>query len=503
MDLENKKVLIFQQRVWGVNIGHFLAKKLQNAGCKLATLTLKRTTHDFILKQKDVNYDLILSIDDLKDKPEKYLGNDDYSLEEICDDLNIDSVWPLVMSIRLFVKSYKDKYYYSFRQNLSDEKIVLYIKALYKCTKSVFDNFGPDIIITPNFVTLHHIFFNIFAKKKGIKMIALTDSKVRGYSLFSLCYQDSEGDFFSRIDTLNKGLVESKNRERARQYIKEFRDNFKNPEYVRDIQPKRDIIKIIRHELYPYKEILRWYIKGPSKNYVENIGVTPDYRPPRIILRDHYCEKRYRKFMENFNHYPFEKIKKYIYFPLQFQPEGQIDTLAPYFANQIETARQVAMSLPGDYTLVVKEHPGMVGLRPPSYIEKVARTVNVKLIDYKIPNSKVIKRADMIIGPNGTTFAEAALLRKPVIQLGNLGTTLKLPNVYKHTDMTTLAAKIKEVLKIDLNNEEYEKKLENFVAAVYDTGSDFNFRAVWKKGKGDNMENLWQLYRKEIERLLV
>jgi len=54
---------------------------------------------------------------------------------------------------------------------------------------------------------------------------------------------------------------------------------------------------------------------------------------------------------------------------LQFQPEASIDVMAPFFSNQIETARQIAMSMPDDYVLVTKEHPAMVELRPPSYLE--------------------------------------------------------------------------------------------------------------------------------------
>jgi len=38
------------------------------------------------------------------------------------------------------------------------------------------------------------------------------------------------------------------------------------------------------------------------------------------------------------------------------------------------------------------------------------------------------------------------------------------------------------------------------VAVVYDTGFDFKYNTVWTKGKGDDMENLWQLYKGEIER---
>jgi len=147
----------------------------------------------------------------------------------------------------------------------------------------------------------------------------------------------------------------------------------------------------------------------------------------------------------------------------------------------------------------VKEHPGMVGLRPPSYIEKVARTPNVKLIDYRISSEEVLKRADLVISPSGTTIAEAAFLYKPVIQLGNLGTTLKLPNVFPHSDMTTLSAKIKEVLAANLNSPEYERRLENYVSAAYDVGFSLNYLAMWEKRKPEGLEKFWETYKEEIE----
>jgi len=150
----------------------------------------------------------------------------------------------------------------------------------------------------------------------------------------------------------------------------------------------------------------------------------------------------------------------------------------------------------------VKEHPGMVGLRPPSYIKKIDRTPNIKLIDYKITSEEVLKKTDLIISPSGTTIAEAAFFKKPVIQLGNLGTTLKLPNVFKYTDMTSLPKKIKEVLEVNLNTNDYERRLENYVAAVFDVTFNFNYIKAWEKGTGD-LEKLWVFYRKEIENSLI
>lgn len=498
--LKGKKILIFQQRNWGKVIGRFLARKLYAEGCRLAALTFKRTTHELIVNQPNAKYDLIIGNDEIMSRPKDYLAGDKFSLQEIADQLGIDSVWPIVMSLRNHVRSYKDKYYYSFRQNVSDEEIIDFVMAVYKYINIFFDKFNPDFIISPNFVALPHIMFSLFAEKKGVPMIAVTDSKIRGYFIFTYSYRDDRGAFFDRVDDLNAGRQETENRQRAKQYIKEFKENFKHPDYAADYFPKKTLFQKIKYELYPYVEILRWY-KNKQINVLESTGITLDYRPPRIILRDHYCQKKYKKFMDNFNYYPFDKIEKFVYFPLQFQPEATIDVVSPFFSNQIETARQVAMALPGDYTLVVKEHPAMVGLRPPSYIEKIARTVNVKLIDYQISTEEVLKRTDLVVSPSSTTIAESAFLKVPAIQLGNLGTTLKLPNVFKHTDMTTLTSKIKEVLSINLNNQEYERRLENYVAAVYDTGFDFNYLRAWERGEGD-MEVLWQIYKNEIERAL-
>jgi hypothetical protein len=500
-ELKGKRILIFQQQNWALNIGHFLAKKMQEEGCRLAALTLRRTTHQFMINQKEVKYDLIINNDEIMGRPKDYLAGEAFSLKEICDELGIDSIWPIVMSLRNHVRSYKDKYYYGFKQNVPDEEIIDYVMAVYKLIKEIFGKFKPQVIVSPNFVALPHIMFNLYAEKHGVKMLTVTDSKVKSVYIFSYRYHDDKGPFYARVDALNQGRAKSDNSEKAKKYIEEFRENFKQPDYFIRPEKKRSLKYKIRYEMIPYYQVIRWYLKKEI-NYLESTGITSSYRPPRIIIRDHYAKKRYKRFMDKFEYYPFENIKKFAYFPLQYQPEQNIDVGAPFFSNQIETARQIAMGLPGDYTLVVKEHPGMVGLRTPSYIEKVARTPNVKLIDYRISSEEVLKRADLIIAPSGTTIAEAAFLRKPAIQLGDLGTTLKLPNVFSHSDMTTLAKKIKEVLAVNLKNPEYDKRLENYVAAAYDTGFDVNYFAAWQMGAREEMEKLWNIYKNEIKSAL-
>ena len=477
-----------------------MAKKLAAEGARLAAVTFKRSTHNFMLSQKDVDYQLVVNEDEIKNDPGQYLAGEHFSLSRICADLGVDSIWPIVASSRLHVRSYKDKFYYGFKQNVSDEMLIQYVMAIYKCIKLVFEKFNPQIILTPNFGDLFHIMFHLYAKQQGVRMLEITDCKIKGLTIFAEDYNESTGSFYDRVDELNARRAESPNLEKARKYIADFRVNPQIADMPELSGQSRLSWKAkIKRELKPWREVWRWYTREQT-NYNPNIGITTDYRPPRIILRDYYAEKRYHRFMDNFEYYPLDRIKKLVYFPLQVQPEVTIDVIAPYFNNQIETARLAAMALPDDYTLVVKEHPAMAGLRPPSYLEKIARTPNVKLVDYRISGFELIKKADLVVSPNSSTVAEAAIFMKPAIQLGNLGTTLKLPNVFKHTDMTTLSQKIKEVLKVNLATAEYERRLENYVAAAYDTGLAQDYWGFWERNEKIDMEALWQFWKREIEK---
>jgi hypothetical protein len=494
--LSGKRVLILQQRGWAISIGHSIAKHLHKEGCHLAAVTFKKSTDDFVRAQTDVPYELIISNDAAMSDPVQFMaGKSVTPLEQICSDLGLDSIWPIVSTLRNHVRSYGDKFYYAYRQNVSDEGIIAYVQATHAYITDIFQRFQPDVIISPNFVALPQIMMHLFAQKHGIKMMGVTDSKVKDIYIFTYSNQDDAGPFFDHLKDLRDGSTTSPNIDRAKTYINEFRASFKKPSYAIDPNAKPSLYKQLRHELSPYREIWNRYTK-PKKNQLKSLGITPDNRPPRIILRDFYAQKSYKRFTDSFSYTDLGSIKKYVYFPLQFQPEASIDVVAPYFNNQLEMARLVAMSLPDDFALVVKEHPAMVGYRTPSFIKKLARTPNVKVVDYRISSEHVLKGANLIVSANSTSLVEAAFYIKPAIQFGNLGTTLQLPNVFHHTDLTTLTQKIRSVLATNLHTPEYEQRLEQYIAAAYDTGFSLNYFRAWEEGT--NAEELWDIYKKEI-----
>ena len=497
-ELENKRILIFQQRGWAINIGHELSIVLKAEGCYLAALTIKNSTHDFIISQRDVVYDLIVNGDSIKEDPLGYLAGEEYDLSDICADLDICSIWPLIQASRNHVKSYKDKYYYGFKQNLSDEEIINYVKAIYKNILFIFSEFCPEVIITPNYAGLQHILFNLYANKHGVEMIGVIDSKVKGVWIFNHNYLGSKGRFFNRLTALNNGEVSS-NENKAKKYLEETKKSYQKITAleINDKKVNYFSINTIKKEILPFYFILEYYFSS-NKNKLKNLDVSLDYKTPKYILRDHFSEKRNKIFADRFTYYNLDKCRKYIYFPLQVQPESTIDVVASRFNNQIETARQVAMSMPGNYTLVVKDHPGMIKRRSPSYLEKISRTPNIKLIDYRINTNTVLRNAKMVISPSSTTISEAAFLGIPCIQLGDLGTTAKLPNVYQHKNINTLSEKINEILHAKVDHQEIYKNLINYISATYDVGMELDYKNVWTHGGGKELDAICKAFKNEI-----
>lgn len=500
MTLSGRRVLIFQQRDWAIRAGSYVAERLRDEGCKLAAITLKATTDEMVRNQSGIEYEKILYTDAFWNDPYTVDGLDDISLTEVCVGLGVDSIWPIANAERHYVRSYAEGYYFSYRQNRSDKDIIAYVKACYLEISRLLDSFKPEIIISLNYAGPIQIITYLLALKRGITDLALYTARVQDLYVLFHDYQCLSGPMTTRFSELNEGRTQSENLERARVYIDEFRTEFKKPNDEDWGDESTPIQMRIKNHLRPLKKILLFYFKRPV-NETPDLGPTIDFEPPKIVLRNHFAHELNRWKALRFNYTQLEDVSTFVYFPLQAQPEEQIDVMAPHFNNQIETARLVAQALPDDLTLVVKEHPVMLGRRKVSYYEKLARTPNVKLVHLNIPAESIMRKASAVISTGGTTILEAAIYRLPVIQLGNLGVTLLLPNVRKVTDLTTLSSELKKMLAEVMANPEYDRRLENYVAAAYDVGFPMLYNSTVWTLDDTGRESLWQGYRTEMLRV--
>lgn len=118
--------------------------------------------------------------------------------------------------------------------------------------------------------------------------------------------------------------------------------------------------------------------------------------------------------------------KKFIYVPLHYQPECSTVTLGGVYDDQILMIETLAASLPSDWVIYVKEHPGQwlprgynfFGYRYERYYQAIARIKNVSLIPIDTDTFLLIQKAQAVATVTGTAGWEAVLRQKPALVFG-------------------------------------------------------------------------------------
>lgn len=138
--------------------------------------------------------------------------------------------------------------------------------------------------------------------------------------------------------------------------------------------------------------------------------------------------------------------RRIVYFTLQQEPESSTLVMAPYATNQVALLRELALSLPADTQLVVKEHIWALHGRPPGFYEQIAAIPNVTLVHPGVSSLELIRRADLVCVITSSAGYEAAVLGKPVVHLGHYSTLLGLPHVW-HFDSTRQFENVRTILR--------------------------------------------------------
>lgn len=135
----------------------------------------------------------------------------------------------------------------------------------------------------------------------------------------------------------------------------------------------------------------------------------------------------------------------------------------------------LAISLPVDTVLVVKEHPWMIGKRKSSAYAKMLNIPRVRLADPRLEARTLIQKADLVAVVTGSVALEAAMLGKPVITFGDCPYNL-LPDamVRRCDDPRRLQSIISEVVGMPFT----DAALNAYIAAVLDTSVSINLYSV-------------------------
>ena len=160
--------------------------------------------------------------------------------------------------------------------------------------------------------------------------------------------------------------------------------------------------------------------------------------------------------------------EKFLYFPLQSEPEARIFADSPFYANQITLIENIARSIPIDYVLYVKEHPiQQIKLwRSVDDYQKIIDLPNVKLVHPGVDSQFLISKSKCVISISGATGFEALFYKKPVILFAN--------DYYDTLSMVTRVNSLIDLPKVIidvLNNFEFETKEFNALMQAYENQS--------------------------------
>jgi capsular polysaccharide biosynthesis protein len=110
----------------------------------------------------------------------------------------------------------------------------------------------------------------------------------------------------------------------------------------------------------------------------------------------------------------------YVYYPLHVPTDFALTVRSPEYLDQYALLDYVAKVLPLTHTLVLKEHPALVGAVDRRRIRSLLRANgNVALLDPTLNNYTVMKSAAAVLTVNSKSGAEALLVGTPVIATGD------------------------------------------------------------------------------------
>ena len=491
------------QRDWALKHGFEIAKKINDCGGILSCLVFKTSSEYFIENQKDVKFEHIIKDSVIEKNFEEIVNKSNYDLIKFKNDFNVDKIWEHAATLRRYSLSYDKKYPYSYQQNVNDNEIIKYILAFAHEISSTFKKFKPDLVIGYNFGDLRHFLINKLCDKNRIPFFCSSGTKVSGNACFAYDFNGDKSFFKNYNIKLNKNSeIHDNYKDQAEKYFKESLADLKLPSHMKTTNLNISLLKF--SDIYKLLKKIFYHFKKGKIN--KRLLDSSDNTSFRLLIRDFIKERINVYNTKKIVYDDFDKIENFAYLPLQHYPESQLGLLNTSHDNQINTARIIARHLPKNLTLVVKDHPWSIGKKSISYLLKLKNSLNVKLINYKIPNKKIYKKMSYLISFGGTAIFESAFERKPAIQLGSFGGMSELPNIYilKNLDeIDKLIKKIDDEFETNVNDKNYKKKIINYISAALNQGFDVNKYHDDYRVEKKSLEYMWSKYKNEFEKIFT
>lgn len=380
-------------------------------------------------------------------------------------------------------------YTQDYRRRFSDDQILRILQRGLEDMERIFDDLQPDVVVSFICVTMLDYLAYLFARARGVKVLNLRPTRVGDRVSFSCVLNDPSPELSAAVKRLAEG-GDTEYRKTAQDYIRRVREEHGRYEGV--VRPSD---KPALKANLPRHLVMGGLFKlaGKYLKYRKSVVATDNHVPDPLRymmftgLINPYRATKVRKALKNV--YVSEadlKKLRYAFYPLHTEPEVSLLVYGRPYVNQIEVIRMLAMSLPVDMVLVVKEHPWMVGKRSKSAYRKIMAIPRVRIANPKLDARTLIQQSDLVAVITGSVALEAAMLDKPVITFGDCPYNL-LPDtmVRRCEDPRHLQITVQKAMQ-DYRSD--DTALENYIAGVFETSASINLYSVLLGKRNVHME---------------
>ena len=395
--------------------------------------------------------------------PDCYIKKSSFNinnLKKIEEEFGLN-IWLNIFSDRSFYKFWTDFHKFTY------EEILIIIESSLLFFTDILEKEKPKMILmqTPG-ENVSGVLLYELAKKMDVKTFMINDVHYKNHIHVSNNTKSSE--ISNKLEKIKSNLHES-----LEIYDKGFIHNHSN-----------DNVKIISGydpSIKSLSQKIKHYIKRLSNNLEPiylNVGKTK-YNLIKYRLHNSFEIKKRQKFLDNYTEKTLEN-EKFLYFPLQSEPEASILMNTPFYSNQINLVETIAKSIPINYVLYVKEHPFQKhkSWRSIDDYKKIKNIPNVRFLHPNVNAQEVLEKSQGVITISGATGFEALFYHIPIIMFGDEYYD-KLSMVTKIETFDELPYKIRNTLS---NFEFNEKELSMFVKVLKEFTLPVKYYSVLKDG---------------------
>lgn len=171
---------------------------------------------------------------------------------------------------------------------------------------------------------------------------------------------------------------------------------------------------------------------GLLRRMVKVARAFPKWRDPfaRFFNR---AELDYFEHLAGYEKTEVDLERRFVYVPLQFQPEMTSTSLGGVYVNQALMVETLRDTLPDDVAIYVKENPKQGGYqRGPLFFHRLSRIAGVQFLPSHIDTKLLTAKSECVATVTGTVGWEAIRQGKPAIVFG-AAWFQDLPGVYRYT----------------------------------------------------------------------